>query len=150
MQDIPNFWGTKQGNLTQKFWDGLQKHSPSLRYLSLDDWMVPTMKTGGYGAFSLLTSLAPRFAQSWYQACAKKEWNRAEKMKTEFDNCMDSLYWPLSRRGYTDVAVDKALIECFGFLKSSRPRPPLTAVSENDKEWAKELIRTKGYFLDFN
>ena len=42
-------------------------------------------------------------------------------MQVEFDRCMDQIYWPLSRRGYTDVAVDKALIEAFGFLQSSDP-----------------------------
>ena len=147
--DVSNLWGTKQGQLSQEFWDALQKHSSSLRHLSLDDWMVASMKQGGYGAFSLLTSLAPGFAQAWYQACKAGEWERAEEMQVEFDGCMDRLYWPLSRRGYTDVAVDKALIEAFGFLQSSAPRPPLKPVSEPEKEWARELIQSEGYFRDF-
>ena len=147
--DLPNLWGTKQGQLTDSFWDGLQEHSGSLRHLSLDDWMVRSMKQGGHGAFSLLTSLAPRFARSWHQACKSGEWDRAEAMQVEFERCMDQLYWPVSRRGYTDVAVDKALIEAFGFLQSSAPRPPLKPVSEAEKEWAREVIQSEGYFKKF-
>ncbi len=70
-------------------------------------------------------------------------------MQVEFDRCMDQLYWPLSRRGYTDVAVDKALIEGFGFLRSSAPRPPLKPVSERTRDGARELIRSEGYFRNF-
>ena len=110
--------------------------------------MVPTMKQGGCGAFSLLASLVPRFAQKWYRACESKDWSQAEAMKNEFDRCMDALYWPLSRRGYTDVAVDKALIDCFGFLKSGDPRPPLKPVSGKDRAWAREQIRQERYFQD--
>ena len=140
MLDIPNFWGTKQGNMNQQFWEGLQQHSSSLRHLTLDDWMVRSMKLGGYGAFSLMTSLAPQFVLRWFEACEAQDWQKAEAMDQELDRFMDTLYWPLSRRGYTDVAVDKSLIGCFGFLRSSDPRPPLRPMSAEDKKWAASQI----------
>ncbi len=43
--DVPNFWGTKQGNMDQQYWEGLQQHASSLRHLTLDDWMVRSMKS---------------------------------------------------------------------------------------------------------
>ena len=144
--DIPNFWGTKQGHMTQEFWEGLQQHASSLRHLTLDDWMVRSMKLGGYGAFSLVTSLAPQFVKQWFQACDAQDWGKAEVMDQELERFMDTLYWPLSRRGYTDVAVDKALVECFGFLRSSDPRPPLRPLSAEDKEWAVGQIDKEEYF----
>lgn len=146
MLDIPNFWGTKQGNMNQQFWEGLQQHSSSLRHLTLDDWMVRSMKLGGYGAFSLMTSLAPQFVLRWFEACEAQDWQKAEAMDQELDRFMDTLYWPLSRRGYTDVAVDKSLIGCFGFLRSSDPRPPLRPLSAEDKKWAASQIEREGYF----
>ena len=143
---IPNFWGTKQGNLDNQTWKGLQQHAGSLRHLTLDDWLVRCMKQGGYGSFSLLTSLAPEFASRWVETCKSQDWMKAEDMDKEFQRFMDDLYWPLSRKGYSDVAVDKALVECFEFLKSSDPRPPLKPVSQEDKEWAASQIASEGYF----
>ncbi len=144
--DIPNFWGTKQGNMDQQSWEGLQQHASSLRHLTLDDWMVRSMRSGGYGAFSLMTSLSPEFMLGWLQTCEAQDWEKAEAMDRELQRFMDTLYWPLSRKGYTDVAVDKALIGCFGFLRSSDPRPPLQPLSSEDKKWAAGQIEKEGYF----
>ena len=146
--DVPNFWGTKQGSLTTEFWNELREQAPRLRHLSLDDWLVPAMKVGGYGAFSLLTSLAPRFALRWFEACESEDWTVAEAMEEEFNRFVNDLYLPLSQRSYTYVAVDKAMIDCFGFLTAGNPRPPLKPVSLEDKRWLAERIEEGRYFQE--
>jgi len=146
LADVSNLWGTKQGGMTTEFWNELQAQAPSLRHFTLDDWLVSAMKTGGYGSFSLLTSLSPGFALRWYEACISKEWATAEAMSDEFQRFMAQLYMPLGARGYNDIAVDKALIDCFGFLEAGPPRPPIMRVSSPDREWAAACLEKHRFF----
>jgi dihydrodipicolinate synthase/N-acetylneuraminate lyase len=144
--DVPNFWGTKQGTVTTEFWQELKRRTPKLHHLTLDDWLVRAMKLGGYGSFSLITSFSPKFALRWFEACAAGNWQRAEAMDEEWTRFMDRVYMPISRRGYSDVAVDKALIDCFGVLTAGDPRSPLNPVSREDRDWATEQISRQQYF----
>lgn len=144
--DVPNFLGTKHGVLSDELWMQLQQTAPKLRHLTLDDWLVRGMKTGGYGSFSLVTSFSPCFAIRWFDACESGDWDTARAMDSEFQNLMEEVYLPLSRRGYSDVATDKAIIDCFGVLRAGPPRPPLMPVSSEDRQWAQQRINEKGYF----
>ena len=143
---VPNFWGSKQGSMTPELWLQLRDSAPGLRHLTLDDGLVWAMRAGGWGVFSLVTSFSPRFALGWYEACRAEDWERAERMDREFRDFMDEVYWPLSRRGYSDIAVDKALVDCFGVLKAGDPLPPLQAVDPLDREWAARKIAEHGFF----
>ena len=144
--DVPNFLGTKHGVLTDELWAQLQQTAPRLRHLTLDDWLVRAMKTGGHGSFALITSFSPRFAVRWFAACETSDWDTAQAMDSEFQSMIEEVYMPLSRRGYSDVAVDKALVDCFGVLRAGPPRAPLMPVSAKDQEWAEKKIAETKYF----
>jgi len=144
--DVSNFWGAKHGTLNLQEWSEFRDLTPGLHHMPLDDWLVPTMKAGGHGAFSLLTSFSPRYALRFFEACESGNWNLAEAMEQEWKKFVDNVYLPLSRRGYSDIAVDKALIDCFGVLVAGSPRSPLMPVSFSDQRWAAKEIERERYF----
>lgn len=145
--DVPNFWGTKQGAVTHEQWSELVSRTPGLRHLTLDDWLVPAMQSGaGHGSFSLVTSFSPRFALHFFRSCETGDWEQARKMEAEWKRFVECVYMPLSRKGYSDVALDKVFVDCFGVLKAGAPRRPLRPVSPSDREWAREQIQHGRYF----
>jgi dihydrodipicolinate synthase/N-acetylneuraminate lyase len=116
-----------------------------MRHLPLDDWLLPAMRSGGHGSFSLVTSLSPAFALRFFEECDRGHWAQAERMDAEWKRFIDSVYMPLSRQGYSDIALDKACIDCFAVLKAGAPRQPLRAVSEADKAWIRDELRRGRY-----
>jgi hypothetical protein len=61
---------------------------------------------------------------------------------------MELAYVPLSKRGYSDVAMDKACIDGFGVLNAGPPRGPLHGVSPSDQAWILDQIRREHFFCD--
>jgi dihydrodipicolinate synthase/N-acetylneuraminate lyase len=146
LQDVSNFWGTKQGSIRQEEWDELRGRTPDMRHLPLDDWLLPAMRAGGHGSFSLVTSLSPAFALRFFRECDTRNWEQAGRMDAEWRRFIDLVYVPLSQRGYSDISVDKACIDCFGVLKAGAPRKPLHSVSSADQDWIREQICRERYF----
>jgi 4-hydroxy-tetrahydrodipicolinate synthase len=149
LQDLTNFWGTKQGSVNEERWRELVRRTPAMHHLPLDDWLLPAMESGsGHGSFSLLTSFSPRFALRFFDLCDRGSYDLARTMDAEWKQFIDNVYMPLSRKGYSDIALDKAFVDCFGVLTAGPPRRPLRPVSPDDKEWALEQIGLRRYLQD--
>jgi dihydrodipicolinate synthase/N-acetylneuraminate lyase len=146
LNGVPNFWGSKQGSIRQQEWDELLRRTPAMRHMPLDDWLLPAMRSGGHGSFSLVTSLSPSFALRFFRECDTGNWEQAAKMDAEWKRFIDDLYVPLSQRGYSDIALDKAFIDGFGVLKAGAPRKPLQAVSAADQEWIRDQLDRGRFF----
>ena len=128
LAELDNFWGSKQGAPNLAWWMELQRLTPDLAHMVLDDLLVPAMMLGGKGAFSVIVCLAPHFALEMYQTCLRGDWERALSMQHECNRFFQAVYQPLQGQGYSDPAIDKALMNAFELVPGGHLRPPLQAV----------------------
>ena len=85
-----------------------------------------------------MVCLSPRFALEIYGACMQKDWERALQFQHQCNRFFKEVYEPLQAQGYADPAIDKALMNAFGFVPGGVPRPPLLAVP---RELEREIMR---------
>jgi dihydrodipicolinate synthase/N-acetylneuraminate lyase len=112
----------------------------------LDDLLVPAMMLGGKGAFSAIVCLSPRFALEIYGACMQKDWERALQLQHQCNRFFKEVYEPLQARGYADPAIDKALMNAFGFVPGGEPRAPLSPVP---RELERDIMKRVGADFGF-
>jgi 4-hydroxy-tetrahydrodipicolinate synthase len=145
--EVPNFWGSKQGSTDMLFWSELVRRTPSLTHMSLEWLFTSAMSYGGSGLFSAIGSMSPNFVLTWYKACIQQEWSTAHQMQSQYNRFLSEVYLPISRQGYADLAIDKALVGVCGFLFSSHPRPPVTSVPDSVCRDLRRAIETSFPFL---
>lgn len=147
LASLENFWGSKQGMPSFAGWMELQRLTPGLAHLVLDDLLVPAMMLGGKGAFSLMVCLSPQFALELYETCLRGDWSAALRMQHECNRFFEEVYVPLQAQGYSDPAIDKALANAFGFVPGGNPRPPLTPVPQELERGIIKKVEAEFAFL---
>ena len=147
LAELDNFWGSKQGTPDFAWWMELQRLAPQLGHMVLDDLLVPAMMLGGKGAFSLIVCLAPRFILQIYEACRQGDWERAMGMQHECNRFLQEVYVPLQAQGYSDPAIDKALMNAFEFVPGREQRPPLLPVPREMERQIMKKVATEFAFL---
>jgi len=147
LANLDNFWGSKLGDPGFAWWMELQRLTPGMAHLVLDNLLVPSMMLGGKGAFSILVCLSPRFALEMYAACLQGDWEKALRMQNDCNRFFNAVYEPLMTQGYSDPAIDKALMNAFGFVPGGVTRPPLLAVPKNLEREIMRRVEAEFRFL---
>lgn len=144
---LPNLWGSKQGTTDMLFWTELVRRTPHLGHMSLEWLFTPAMQYGSVGVFSAISAMSPTYVLKWYEACAQGDWTAAQQFQQQYNQFLSEVYLPLSRKGYADLAIDKALVGIGGYLKSSAPRPPISSVPEATCRQLRHTIETTFPYL---
>jgi len=130
LQNIPNFWGSKQSFISFEDWMEYGRRSPNIVHMPLDGIFVPTMMYGGRGIFTELPALSPNFAMELWNACIEKDWETAVAMHTYWQRFGAEVYTALWQKGYSYIALDKFFYNLAGLMRTLPPRPPLQAVPD--------------------
>ena len=148
LMDVENFWGSKQGDITTTEWMALRKLTPAQNHLAgWDSLLVPAMRLGGKGVFSLLVCLSPQVALDLYNACDQEDWRTAFTLHEQLDKFWEVVYKPLHEQGYADPAIDKVLANVFGFVPGGETRPPLKSVPVSTQKKIRKIVESELTFL---
>ena len=143
-----NFWGSKQGDLTVTDWTELGRLTPELAHLAgWDSLMVPTMMLGARGVFSALVCLCPPVALELYGLCIDGDWDGAVRLHHQLERFWHTAYEPLTERGYADPAIDKAMMNAFGFVPGGTTRSPIRPVTREEEREIRRLVKAEFGFL---
>jgi 4-hydroxy-tetrahydrodipicolinate synthase len=147
LAELDNFWGSKQGDPSFAWWMELQRLTPELGHMVLDNLLVPAMMLGGKGAFSAIICLSPSYALEIYKACLEQDWERALRLQQECNRFFKEVYEPLQAKGYADPAIDKALMNAFGYVPGGETRPPLLPVPRELERGIMKKVKADFAFL---
>jgi len=136
----PNIVGTKDG---MKEMDHLAKILYLARGTSFalftgkDTTAYPLMSFGGQGAFSVAANIVPEVMRDLVDFCRRGEWDKARALHYDYYELFAAL-----RLETNPMAVKEAL-SLMG-LPGGGLRPPLTRLSEPNRELLKKLLKDKG------
>jgi 4-hydroxy-tetrahydrodipicolinate synthase len=140
---IPSLCGSKEAHYDFTLWYQLHRTFPDLRLLTATepDWVVPTLKLGAKGIFSMAAAMIPRYIVQIYQACDKGQWDKAERMVDrwqEMNRRMAGFDWG----GHTGSGLCqfKATVNAFGSLRCGINRRPFISVPQDVEDRLAELV----------
>ncbi len=107
-----------------------------------DAWLLPESILGAKGVTSIFASAFPSFVLEFYEACRKRDFEKAVPMHNAFVNAT----WPINP--YNEVAWLKAINELAG-RKAGPPRPPYFPLGgeelANLSRWVQDTRRKFGF-----
>lgn len=138
LAEIPNLAGIKEaGNNVSQVVETMRRVRGKLDVFSGEDFLnLPILAIGGAGLISVTSDVAP--------ALMKKMYTLVKENRLDEANAVQDFLLPLEYALFSEVnpIPVKAALNMLGF-KAGIPRPPLTELSEENKEiLKKELLRT--------
>jgi len=136
----PNIVGSKDG---MKEMDHLAKilylarGSSFALFTGKDTTAYPLMSFGGQGSFSVAANVIPEVMRDLFDFCRRGEWDKARALHYDYYELFAAL-----RLETNPMAVKEALL-LMG-LPGGGLRPPLTRLSEPNREILKKLLKDKG------
>ncbi len=136
----PNIVGTKDG---MKEIDHLAKILYLARgksfalFTGKDTTAYPLMSFGGQGVFTVAGNIVPGVMRDLVDFCLRGEWDKARALHYEYYEIFAAL-----RLETNPMAVKEALLQMG--LPGGGLRPPLTRLSEPNRELLKKLLKDKG------
>ena len=140
---IPTLCGSKEAHYDFSLWYRLHRAFPQLGLFTATEpeWILPTLKLGARGIFSMAASMIHHFIVELYQACRKGQWDKAGKMQTEWEAMQRRIGSHEALQGYNGVARFKAIVNAFGYLRCGYSRRPLISVPKDNQERLAEFVR---------
>lgn len=141
ISEAPNVCGSKEivrdfSHLTQIV------RASNLAHMHVDSLFVPMMMWGGKGVFSLSPLLTkPKLVMSAYEACLRKDWDRATKLQNEINDFTAFAYEFF--QGYNWICATKAIVNAFDFVDAGHTRRPFIEPPESLREKAKKALLEK-------
>lgn len=136
----PNIIGTKDG---QKEMDHLAKVLYLARgknfavFTGKDTTAYPLLSFGGQGVFTVAGNIIPAVMRDLVDFCLAGEWDKARALHYDYYEIFEALRWETN-----PMAVKEAL-SLMG-LPGGGLRPPLTRLSEPNREKLAKLLKDKG------
>lgn len=139
---IPTLCGSKEAHYDFSLWYRLHRAFPQLGLFTATEpeWILPTLKLGARGIFSMAASMIPHFIVELYQACRKGQWDKAVKMQMEWEAMQRRVGGHEALEGYNGVARFKAVVNAFGYLRCGYSRRPLISVPKQNQERLAEFV----------
>lgn len=144
LKELQTIAGTKETIPDFTHWMSIVE-ATDLAHFHIDSMVVPTMMWGGKGITSFIACVKPKLILETYEACKKKEWEKAKKLQSIINRIL-SYYSVIERYGYRvrpggDPSAYKVFIEAAGFLKCGDPAKPLLPVPREIKKKVTEALR---------
>ncbi len=107
--------------------------------LSGDDALnLPIMAVGGKGAISTASNVAPEAVGELVRACRDNDLARARKLHFQLLPLFDALFFE------TNPIPVKCALELMGLIESAEVRPPLTPITEANRERLQVVLKELG------
>ena len=107
--------------------------------LSGDDALnLPIMAVGGKGAISTASNVAPEAVGELVRACQDNDLARARKLHHQLLPLFDALFFE------TNPIPVKCALELMGLIESAEVRPPLTPITEANRERLQVVLKELG------
>jgi 4-hydroxy-tetrahydrodipicolinate synthase len=145
IRKIKTLCGSKEAHYDFSLWYRLNREFPDLGLFTATEpeWVIPTLKMGARGIFTMAGAMIPRHIVKIYQACDKGQWDNAEKL---VDTWMDMR----NRLGKFDgwgqhvgsgLCRHKAIVNAFGVLRCGVSRRPFISVPQDVEDRLTEFVQ---------
>jgi 4-hydroxy-tetrahydrodipicolinate synthase len=142
--DIKTLCGSKEAHYDWSLWVNLHRNFPELGLFTATEpeWVIPTLKMGARGFFTMIGAGIPHFIVELYQTCKKGQWDKAQKMVDRWQEMARDIASQPFLHGY-GLGGHKAKINAFGFLRCGYMRRPFISVPKENEAKLAEYIHSK-------
>jgi len=140
LADLPDIVGVKEacGDIGQ-IAEVVARCHEDFAVLSGDDALIlPIMAVGGKGAISTASNVAPEAVGELVRACQDNDLARARKLHHQLLPLFDALFFE------TNPIPVKCALELMGLIESAEVRPPLTPITEANRERLQVVLKELG------
>jgi 4-hydroxy-tetrahydrodipicolinate synthase len=141
LADVPHIVGVKEacGDIGQ-IAEVIARCDEKFAVLSGDDALnLPIMAVGGRGAISTASNVAPEAVLELIRACEKNDFARAREIHYRLLPLFDALFLE------TNPIPVKCGLEMMGLIGSAEVRPPLTPITEANRERLRVALKGLGH-----
>ena len=111
----------------------LMSFSPEMCHFVDQHVLALGMQLGVKGTYTTIPLLNPRLTLDYWRLCESAQWQEAIAMAQRLLHWFHVVVRPLSAKGYSDPAIDKAFTELGGWLPGNRRvRKPYQALTDED------------------
>jgi 4-hydroxy-tetrahydrodipicolinate synthase len=140
LADVPHIVGVKEacGNIGQ-ISEVVACCHEEFAVLSGDDALnLPIMAIGGKGAISTASNVAPEAVGELLRACRDSDLSRARELHYQLLPLFHALFFE------TNPIPTKSALELMGLITSAEVRPPLTPITEANRERLQVVLKESG------
>ena len=142
LAEMPTLCGSKEAHADFSLWYSLHQETGLTHMTATEQTLVvPTMRLGAKGVFSMSAAMCPGFMLEMHAACARGDWEQATRMQFRLRDVWRQLDGFDALRGYHSIARFKATVNAFGFLKCGVTRRPFIPVPDPVQELLTEFVR---------
>ena len=142
LAEIPTICGSKEAHADFALWYRLHQETGLTHMTATEQTLVvPTMKLGARGIFSMSAAMCPRFMLEMHAACTSGDWEKGTRMQFRLQDAWRQLDGLDILRGYHSIARFKATVNAFGVLKCGVTRRPFIAVPTEVQERLTEFVQ---------
>jgi 4-hydroxy-tetrahydrodipicolinate synthase len=141
LADVPHIVGVKEacGDISQ-ISEVVARCPEDFAILSGDDALnLPIMAIGGKGAISTASNVAPEAVGELLRACRDNDLSRARELHYQLHPLYDALFFE------TNPIPTKCALELMGLINSAEVRPPLTPITEANRERLQVVLKELGH-----
>lgn len=140
---IPTLCGAKEAHYNFGLWYELSWRFPDLGLFTSTEpeWVVPTLRLGARGIFSMAATMVPRWMAQVFELCKKGRYDKADQMMARVDD-MNRKLWGFEGMGdkYTGICGFKAFVNAFGVLRCGINRRPFISVPQEVQDRLAEFV----------
>jgi 4-hydroxy-tetrahydrodipicolinate synthase len=140
LADVPHIVGVKEacGDIGQ-ISEVVARCHEEFAVLSGDDTLnLPIMVIGGKGAISTASNVAPEAVGELLRACWDGDFSRARELHYQLLPLFHALFFE------TNPIPTKSALELMGLITSAEVRPPLTPITEANRERLQVVLKESG------
>ena len=141
LADVPHIVGVKEacGDIGQ-ISEVVARSHEDFAILSGDDALnLPIMAIGGKGAISTASNVAPEAVGDLLRACRDDDFARARELHYQLLPLFHALFFE------TNPIPTKCALELMGLITSAEVRPPLTPITEANRERLQVVLKELGH-----